>query len=274
MSDISPVEPGPGSVAPKQSYDFDALFPADFCRATLAELNAWTTVADVAAAARCLADAPKPSDCFDRRLILPFPDDDAFEAVVIKAIAWFIDAFRTPTAKISLAALEELALTAERACELASLRFQPNGQIGPPGAITAIAPGLKEYLNGRFLLLEDEPHVIEVVQAPLRCLMALIHKCAEDAQRAAKIKKGAREKSGGKPLIYHKSYADSPLPAVIEAMCFFVYRLDFGPVFSKAGDSNVEYGYRAINMLCAPPIDRRFIDIVADMNRKMLDDLR
>lgn len=265
MSDGNAAEESPALIT------YKAMFPRAECEAAIGELNAWTSVHNIAAAARCLAKAPDPDDLFDRRLVIPFPNEDGLERIIIQVFDWLIAAYRVPEPKISLAGLIEPRLTDERRALISAVRFQPSVAVGPSGsAMVLLSPESGVHPSDRYLLVEDEPHVIELLQGPLRAMMGLIRSTYQTASSAVDMRAQSAS-TGSMPTIFHKPYADSRLPAVIEALAFYACALDFGPHWARGMDMDISY--RAVNVHGGPPFDAAFLEHARALTARMLDDL-
>jgi hypothetical protein len=253
---------------------FDQVFPEDECVQALSELNAWTSVQNICSAGRALRGAPADGDQFERLLIIPFEDDEALEAALLVAVGWLIKAYRVSEPKLKLAGALDLDFDAATRAAIAAIRFMPNVSVGAPALLARIAPHLAHLDQAKFLLIEDEPHIIELVQAPLRCLGSRLSGSFDTAKTARAIRARATDAGDEAPLIYHRPRADSPLPAVLEALCFWFAGLAFGPKWSTSAKSEVDIYYRAINIVATPPVDPRFVGAARGMAQKMLSDLK
>jgi hypothetical protein len=249
---------------------YEVLFPRTECEAAAGELSAWTTVQDIAAAARFLAGEPAPGDMFDRRLAIPFADDDVLERIIIEVMGWLIAAYRVPEAKIELAQLIEPRLTEGLRRQIAAIAFHSSVKVAPSGAIMNFAPALAEDPGDRYFLVEDDPCVIELVQNPLRAMMSLIRSTYHTARylRETKVQAAA---TGSPPMIFHRPYADSRLPAVVEALAFYACGLDIGPRWATGME--FDFSYKAVNVHGAPPFDATLLQGARDLTSSMLDSL-
>jgi hypothetical protein len=249
--------------------DVARLFPKDDCVAAVGELSAWTSVQTILAAARHIEGRPAPKDGLEPYLVIPFDDHaGAFESIISQAMEWLITGYRVPKPKIALARSLDGQISDETATALADRRFRPDIDRAPPGALSAV-PAEKSAL-----IIRDDPVVIEMIQAPLICMMDMLQRFNDTAKRMRLIQKKQEETTGGAPTIYHRPYADSRLSAVLEALCFYLWGLDFGPVWGEAGHSNIDLSYRAVNVHGVPPIDGRFLDVARRSMVQMLDSLR
>src|SRR4051794_30605417 len=185
------------------------LFPPERCVAVAAELNAWTSVQSILAAARHLEGRSLPADQIDSRLIMPMRHGRLFEAVFLRAVSWMIKGYVTPRAKIVLARTLDPMITDEIAERLYTARFSPTISSAPLVAFDSSAPPPPDGPNA--FVLEDEPFVIEMLQAPLQCLMGILTFGYESAERIHKVRVEAKAKTGTAPTIFHRPYADSRL---------------------------------------------------------------
>jgi hypothetical protein len=242
------------------SVPFEAIFPEAQCIVAMQELSAWTSVQDIAAAARCLANAPAPNDNFVTQLFLPFADDAILQHVAIKAIDWFIKGYRAPAPKLHIAALDEPLLDVARQQILGQTRFEPTITIARPNIAASRLPNVPRCASDGLMIVEDEPHVIEMVQGPLRCLMGLVIEGFEIARKGHMLKKVSLQTSESPLTIFHHPHADSPLKGVLEALSFYALGLDFGPRWCGQGETDIEVAYRAVNVRATPPVDSKMFD--------------
>lgn len=229
-----------------------ALFPRDRCVGVAAELSAWTSVQAIMSAARHLEGRSLPIDQIDGRLIMPMQNGELFEAVFLCAISWLSAGYSPPPAKIALARSLDLSITDETANRLAAARFSPSIKAAPLAAFDSSAPPPPTGPNA--FLVDDEPFVIEMLQAPLQCLMDVLTFSYESAERAHKARREAEEKTGGAPTIYHRPFADSRLYATLEALCYYAFGLSIGPYVTPHGVSELDVSYRAVNVRSRPPV--------------------
>lgn len=246
----------------------ERLFPEPDCIAALGELSAWTSVQSILAAARHLEGRPGPADEVVPFLISPFDGDGQLEAIAIKAFGWLIAGFAPPAPKLALAAAQDPRIKAETIQDLAGRRFRPSISVAPAGKLAGAPPDKPCFL------IQDDPVVIEMIQAPIICLMTRLHDSNELARSNARMLKEQEETTGGRSTIYHRNYGDSRLPAVLEALCFYCWGLDFGPVWGDVGGSGSDISYRAVNVHGVPPIDPRLIDAAKATMEAMLGSLR
>src|ERR1700733_12363859 len=192
----------------------ERYFPSNHCERCFAEFCIWTSVQDCLAAARYLQGCPESGDTFDRRLIVPFLDSNAFQAVCIKCFAWLIPAFRVPESKIQMATQMAPKIENSTIQILRDARFSPDISLGAVGSIRRFAPALSHLDDQRFFLIEDEPHIIELIQNPLRCLLDLINRFWPTAARMREMIAKYSDGSKG-PTVFHQPYADGSLAALV-----------------------------------------------------------
>jgi hypothetical protein len=63
------------------------------------------------------------------------------------------------------------------------------------------------------------------------------------------------------------------MPAILEALCFYAFALDFGPRWSTPGRADVVLAYRAVNVQARPPIDISVLDAAKTSTARMLETL-
>ena len=250
----------------------ERYFPDDHCERCFAEFSIWTSVQDCLGAARYLERRPEPGDVFDRRLIVPFLDSDAFQGVAIKCFAWLISAYRVPESKIHMATLMDPRIQNPTVEILRNVKFRPNISLGAAGSIHRLAPALSHLNDQRFLLIEDEPHIIETIQNPIRCLLDLISRFWPTATKMREMIDRTSDGSKG-PTVFHQPYTDGSLAALVEALVFYVHGLDLGPRFSASTHEGINRGFRSVEVVGHPPIDSRLIDIAQELTEGMFREI-
>jgi hypothetical protein len=249
-----------------------ALFPRDRCVCVAAELSAWTSVQAITSAARHLEGRSLPTDQIDGRLIMPMQNGKLFEGVFVRAISWLSAGYSVPQAKIALARSLDPSISDETANRLAAARFSPSIKAAPLAAFDHSAPPPPAGPNA--FLIDDEPFVVEMLQAPLQCLMDVLTFSYESAEHAYKARREADEKTGSAPTIYHRPFADSRLYATLEALCYYAFGLSIGPYVTRQGVSELDVSYRAINVRSRPPVPPRLTSMGRTEMQGMLDGLR
>jgi hypothetical protein len=126
----------------------------------------------------------------------------------------------------------------------------------------------------RVFVIQDQPAAIELIRAPLNCLMGLYLDKYEYTKPLADMVGEAEEKTGGRPTIFHRPYADACLPSFIEAACFYALGLDVGTRFASPGQANIDTAYRAVNVQTLPPVDPAVLDVAIHAGQRILDALR
>jgi hypothetical protein len=248
------------------------LFPAAECIAAAGELSAWTSVQDIAAAARFLEGRLVKGDLPETRLIIPIVTDAKFEWVLRQAIKWFVAGYRVPSSKIMLAIYLDPAIRRKTNDTLLELRLHP--QITKRLLHTLVSRERRSGTDQQVLLIQDHVAAIEVMQAPLRCLIDIVLRCYETSQKMYNLISGQEEAGGSGPTIWHRPYTDSPLFAVLEALCFYRFDLTFGPLWGRPGPGDIDMAYRAINIRGVPPFDSKMLQVAREVAEKMFDDLR
>jgi len=246
----------------------NTMFPKAFCVAALGELSTWTSVQSVGAAARMLEQRLSPDDRPAPTLLMPFNDLLNFEWIFGQLLTWFIEGYRIPIAKVSLARDLDPQLHDLTAITLENLRFRPTIYSAPPGQM----PGVPN--DKRVFVIQDDVATIEVVQAPLRCLMDMLTIAYDAASKSYQLRRDAKEKTGGAPTIFHRHYADSRLFAVVEALSFCALGMEIGPHWGAPGAQHLVNNYRAINVQAKPPFNTQVLDVASKAMEDMLDGLR
>ncbi|WP_263351352.1 hypothetical protein [Acidicapsa acidisoli] len=259
-------------MAVKEERSEEEYFPIDHCERLFSELSLWTSVQDCLAAARCLEKRPTRDDVFSPKLIVPFLDSDLFQAVLSKCIGWLIPTYRVPEAKIRISALQAPEIKESTLQTLRDLRWRANISMGAAGTITQIAPGLSQFSDKRFFVVEDEPHVIEVIQNPIRCILDLISRFWPTASKMRKLIDETKDGSEG-PVIFHQPYTDGSMAALVEALVFYAHRLELGPRYSEVANNAINRGYRSVEVVGHPPIDAKFIEIGQESAERMFESI-
>jgi len=252
--------------------DWRALFPENACLATIAELSVWTSVGDCLIAARWIEERSSPGDAPSDRLIIPYPDDQEFEVVFTQCLHWLIQSFRAPPSKVRLAALLDRHIAPQTCAALLEARFMPNVDQGPAGVIGLLFPPLAHHAHERFFVVKDSPHVIELVQTPLRCLVALIGQAWPTATRMRQLREQSLRESGTAPTIVHQPYVDGPLFSLIEALAFHAQGLAIGPDAVLTAPA-IERGYRSVQVVGRPPIEPRLLAVAQQLTTSMWQSL-
>jgi hypothetical protein len=249
----------------------DHYFPPKHCIECFAELSTWTSVEDCLAAARNIEGRALQTDVFDGRLITPFIDSDVFQAVYVKCLEWMIESYSPPAPKIRLARLIDPSITDQTEHILLDTRFRPTVRAGAPDVLAVVAPSLVGTQPQRFFLLEADPHVIELVQNPLRCLIDMMSRTMPTAEECAQIVQSAKQ-TGNPPTIFHQPYSDGPLVALVEAMFFYVHGLTLGPVGAEVSTA-VNMGFRSVEVIGRPPIDPKLFEVAQASSESLFENL-
>jgi hypothetical protein len=252
--------------------DFADLFPEDACLEISAELSVWTSIDDCLAAARFLEGRTQPTDTLSRQLIVPFLDDQDFETVFVQCLDWLIRSYRVPPMHVRLAALLDRDIAPETCTMLLESRFKPRIDAGPAGVIGMMFPPLSHHENDRFFVIEDEPHVIELVQNPVRCVLNMLSRAWPTAARSRALREESKRESGEAPTIFHQPYADGPLFALIEALVFYSNGLAIGPNAIPA-THGVNRGYRSVEVVGRPPIEPELLAVAQELEKEMFRSL-
>lgn len=242
-------------------------FPREACIPIAAELNAWTSVQAIMASARHIEKRSFPSDDIASLLIMPMEKGELFEAVFLRVIPWMSEGYAIPPAKLALARALDPLITDDTATRLATARFNPKISRRPLADLDSSVPPLPNGPN--LFVIEDEAHVIELLQAPLRCLMDILTYGYESAEAAYKLKTKAERAGGGAPRIYHRPYADSRLYATLEAYCYYAFGHAIGPYPTEDGISEIDISYRAVNVRGRPPVDSGVVSSARELMDKM-----
>lgn len=204
----------------------DELFPSAKSAEILGELSAWTSVDDIMVAAHILEGRSVSGDQPTNVLVMPLEHaEPAFEQIFTILLGYLICGYMVPSQKVSVCRALDPQITEATAFALQSLRFRPTVQVGK----------VPEVRDKRVFVIQDQPAAIELVRAPLNCLMGLYLDKYEYTKSLAGMVSEAEEKTGGRPTIFHRPYADACLPSFIEAACFYSLGLDVGTRFASPG---------------------------------------
>lgn len=243
----------------------DELFPKERSAEILGELSDWTSVADVMVAARILEGRTVPGDQPESLLLMLLEHaESAFEQIFAILLGYLMDGYVVPPQKIAVCRALDPRITEATGAALQSLRFRPAIQVG-------MVPGM----NGkRAFFIQDQPAAIELIRAPLNCLMGLYLDKYEHTKALRDVVTEAEENTGGRPTIFHRPYADACLPSFIEAACFYALGLEVGTRFGSPGQANIDNAYRAVNVQTLPPVDQTLLDIAMLAGQRILNALR
>ena len=207
-------------------------------------------------------DEPAPS------LLMPFDDLLNFKEIFGQLLDWFIEGYRIPPAKMSLARALDPAIQDGTAAALERLRFQPTIRSFAPGVLDGVPEGQRVFV------IQDDVATIEVVQAPLRCLMDMLKFAYDAASASYVIRRESKEKTGGAPTIFHRAFWDSRLFSVVEALSFAAMGMEIGPFWGAPAKVEVVVDYRAVNVQAIPPIAPQVLDSARVAMKGVLDGLR
>lgn len=242
----------------------DEHFPSVKSAEILGELSAWTSVADVMVAARILEERTVPGDQPESILVMPLEHaEPEFEQIFATLLGYLIDGYVVPSQKVAVCQALDPEISRATATALQSLRFRPNVQVGRT----------RSTGDKRVLVIQDHPATIELVRAPLNCLMGLYLDKYEFTKSLYDIATQA-EQTGGRPKIFHRPYADACLPSFIEAVCFYAFGFEVGTQFASRGQTMLDTAYRAVNVQTLPPVDAAVLGVAIQAGQRMLDALR
>lgn len=242
------------------------LFPKAMSAEIFGELSAWTSVADIMAAARILEERTVPDDQPESMLLMPFEHaEPVFGQIFGILLGYLIDGYVVPPQKVAISRALDPQITEATVTALQSLRFRPTVHLGR----------IPEMHDKLAFFIQDQPAVIELLRAPLNCLMGLyLDKYEFTKSLHEEMVAEADKKAGGRPTIFHRPYADACLPSFIEAACFYVLGLEVGTRFASPGQSNIDITYRAVNVQTLPPVDPVVLGVAIQYSQRMLDALR
>ena len=243
----------------------DELFPKARSAEILGELSAWTSVADVMVAARIIEARTLPGDEPESFLVMPLEHTDPkFEQIFAIFLGYLIDGYVVPSQKVAVCRTLDPQVTEATGIALQALRFRPTVRVGR-------VPSMHDK---RAFIIQDQPAVIELIRAPLNCLMDLYLDKYEFTKQLCDMVAEAEKTMGGRPTIFHRPYADACLPSFIEAGCFYALGLEVGTRFASPVRANIDTAYRAVNVQMIPPVDPDLIGVAMQASQRMLDELR
>lgn len=168
----------------------DKLFPKARSVEILGELSAWTSVADVMVAARILDSRTVPGDQPESMLLMTLEHaEPEFEQLFAILLGYLMNGYVVPSAKVAVCRALDPQITEETGTALKLLRFSP----------TVHVCRVPRMHNKRAFFIQDKPAVIELIRAPLNCLMDLYLDKYEYAKSLRDILAKAGEKTGGAP---------------------------------------------------------------------------
>lgn len=239
---------------------FQELFPPETSALVFAELGVWTSLSDCLAAARFIECRPEPDDSPSARLVIPFPDSDEVQTILIQCLQWLIAGYSVPPAKVRLAMALDPAIREETASKILDTKFRMRVDLAFPGT-------LDEHPADRCFIVSGDEYMIELVQNPLNCLRDMVAAALETVKPIVKMCDEARAETGGSPEVFHQPYADGPLLALVEALTFYVFGLAIGPNVSSG--RGVNRGYRSVEVIGRPPIDPRMLSVAQELTEFM-----
>jgi hypothetical protein len=243
----------------------DELFPIARSAQILGELSAWTSVTDIMVAARILEGRTVPGDQPQSLLLMPLEHaEPAFEQIFAILLGYLMDGYVVPSQKVAVCRALDPPITEATGTALQSLRFRPTVQVGR----------IPEMHDKRAFFIQAQPAAIELIRAPLNCLMGLYLDKYEYTKSLRDMVAHAEEKTGGRPTIFHRPYADACLPSFIEAVCFYALGLEVGTRFASPGQANIDIAYRAVNVQTRPPVEPAILEAAIQAGQRMLDALR
>ncbi|MBR7523351.1 MULTISPECIES: hypothetical protein [Pseudomonas] len=243
----------------------DEHFPSAKSAEILGELSAWTSVADVMVAARIFEERTVPGDQPESFLVMPLEHaEPEFEQIFTILLGYLINGYVVPSQKVAVCRALDPQISEATAMALQSLRFRPNVQLGRP----------RNMGGKRAFIIQDQPETIELIRAPLNCLMGLYLDKYEFTKSWHNVATQAEETTGGRPKIFHRPYADACLPSFIEAVCFYAFGFEVGTQFSSPGQTRIDTAYRAVNVQTLPPVDAAVLGVAIQAGQRMLDALR
>lgn len=243
----------------------DELFPKTRSAEILGELSAWTSVADIMVAARILEGRTIPGDQPESILLMPLEHEEPeFGQIFTILLRHLMDGYAVPSQKVAVCRALDPQITEATAFALQSLRVRP----------TVHVVRVQKMGDRRAFAIQDQPAAIELIRAPLNCLIGLYLDKYEYTRSLRNMVSEAEEKTGGRPTIFHRPYADACLPSFIEATCFYAFGLDVGTRFALPGHANIDTSYRAVNVQMVPPVDPAVLGVAFQASQRMLDALR
>ncbi|TCS34069.1 hypothetical protein EDC15_10410 [Acetobacter aceti NBRC 14818] len=240
------------------------LFPKVRGGQIFGELSAWTSVADIMVAARILEARTVPGDQPESLLLMPLEHSEpSFADIFALLLGYLIDGYVVPAQKIAVCRALDPQITDATGYALQSLRFRPTIQLGRVAGLN----------NKLAFYIQDQPAAIELIRAPLNCLMDLYLDKYEFTKGLRYTVAESEKKTGSRPPIFHRPYADACLPSFIEAACFYAFGFEVGTQFALPGQTNIDIAYRAVNVQTLPPVDPAALEIAIQAGQRMLDAL-
>lgn len=237
-----------------------------------AEFSAWTSVRDILKAARLLEDRLLAGESPSPYIVLAFPDNEIFQDTLAVSLKYLIPSYRCPLPKILIAAREDPSITSATRKTLEKTRFDPKIHTGQPDQLSRFMPDAPSGKLLRFFVIEDAPHVLELIWKPVQVWRSMLVSYLDQAWELKKLIAEALSKTGGAPLIFHKPHADSRLPAMLEAIAYYVFGHDIG--FQSASGTEIENAFRCVMVRGQPPFDDRILQAARDVQVSQLEQLR
>lgn len=183
------------------------LFPRARSAEILGELSAWTSVADIMVAARILEGRTVPGDKPESMLLMPLEyAEPAFEQIFAILLGYLVDGFAVPPQKVAVCRALDSQITEATATALQSLHFRPTVQVGR----------VPKVPDKRVFVIQDQPATIELVRAPLNCLMGLYLDKYEYTKRLRDVVAEAEDMTGAAPRFFIGPTATLACPASLK----------------------------------------------------------
>ena len=252
----------------EHTQGFEELFPNELKKRVIDEFMTWVSLEDISIALTKVIAVPSSKSRSTGRIILTFDDCSRLEACLIELMSWMIKHFELPHPKLDLIKamrpnIEETTLDALR-----NLTFKPNVSIGGPGQVSQFPEIPPKHVNDRFLLIEDDPVMIDMVYRPLRCLVDITSHCSRQVAENYQVTSEYGNESG--PEIYHTPHADSVLGGSIDALCYYSCGMKFGPMKAIPESKQVNNSYRSLSVQSLPPFDKEFMDTARTIAKGLL----
>ena len=218
----------------------------------------WVSLEDISLALNKIVAVPSSKSRSTGRIILTFDDCPRLQTCLIELMSWMIEHFELPGSKLELIKAMQPSIDEEIYEALRNLTFKPNVSVGGPDQISQFPEIPPKHVNDRFLLIEDDPVMIDMVYRPLRCLVDITSHCSRQVSKTYQIISEHGGESG--PEIYHTPHADSVLGGSIDALCYYSFGMKFGPKKATAESRQVHSSYRSLSVQSLPPFDTEFMN--------------
>ena len=183
---------------------FNSLFPKYMIEQTFLELSNRTTIESVLMAARYIENRLLPEETKTDHLLITFPDIELFETVIRWSFDQFSQVYRCPLdiAKKSMSIDTSFDILTFQ--KILDAKFRPRIILMSNERIRDMLEAIESEEQLRFLIIEDEPYVLEMIEPCISALHQLIVASLFEAwkkTRSVALGKGVFQKHLGQHIL-------------------------------------------------------------------------